>query len=63
MKNTLLNAGLAALIGHPDVVDAGAAGEVAVDVSRVDRRNCSLYDLDVLLRHRPRSIPQAQESA
>lgn len=38
-------------------------GEIVVDVSFIDRRNGSLDDLYVLLRHRPHSISQGQESA
>jgi hypothetical protein len=34
-----------------------------VDVSRVEQVRCAPVTGDVLLRHRPRSIPQAQESA
>src|SRR5690242_21923401 len=37
--------------------------ERGVPVPAVDGVDCSLDDLHVLLRHRPLSIPQAQESA
>ena len=34
-----------------------------VEVSAIERLHRGAHDLHVLLRHRPRSIPQAQESA
>ena len=37
--------------------------ESGIEVPPVDGLDGSLMKLDVLLRHRPRSIPQAQESA
>jgi hypothetical protein len=40
-----------------------AVGDERLDVSRIERFVRATVELDVLLRHRPRSIPQAQESA
>jgi hypothetical protein len=39
----------------------GTQPEVRVDIPLVDRSDGSLYDLHVLLRHRPRSISRGRE--
>ena len=53
-------------IDHREIVHSTSGSQIlqrGLPVVGVERVESSPHDLHVLLRHRPRSIPQAQESA